>query len=600
MHAAAMGQVPDELKAGTWLHENPHRLNLGRIGLRLRRSATAPVETDPTALADPTQTLDLWRGIVTSDFLYADAPVRVTTVAEPESSVVAFRIESTLLADQRAQVEVEFPYASTGFFQSSDWAATDRHESHLDVHGHEATIRRHVDATEYDVGIAATTGAAIEPGDRPHLFLISAHPDHHAPHLEVVVSFAPAAIPKATLPSFTTVAACAEKAWEHFWLSGAALDFSDTNDPRAAELERRAVLSQYLTRVNSAGILPPQETGLTTNSWQGKFHLEMHPWHAAHFATWGRPELLERSLPWYETVLDVARATAARQGYSGARWPKQAGPDGRESPTPIGSLLAWQQPHILYMLELVWRASVEPHRSELLARFADLVAETATFMSAFADEHEGSYHLGPPIMPAQEFYDATLTQDPTFELAYWWWGLEIAQRWRERSGLDRNDEWTLVQNHLAQPLQVDGLYRAVRDPGPLRRDDHPSATAALGLVPATPLIEANVMAATLADILNDWEWPSAWGWDFPMMAMTATRLGRPDLAVQILLRDERRNAFTAVGHNPQLGAALPLYLPGNGALLAALSLLAAGGDDGTPAGFPKGWTVRAEGFIPWP
>ena len=35
--------------------------------------------------------------------------------------------------------------------------------------------------------------------------------------------------------------------------------------------------------------MPPQETGLTCNSWYGKFHLEMHYWHAAHFASWGRP-----------------------------------------------------------------------------------------------------------------------------------------------------------------------------------------------------------------------------------------------------------------------------------------------------------------------
>jgi hypothetical protein len=67
------------------------------------------------------------------------------------------------------------------------------------------------------------------------------------------------------------------------WQSGGAVDLSGSSNPRAVELERRIVLSQYLTAINGAGRTPPQETGLVCNSWHGKFHLEMHWWHAAHF-----------------------------------------------------------------------------------------------------------------------------------------------------------------------------------------------------------------------------------------------------------------------------------------------------------------------------
>src|SRR5207237_821739 len=63
--------------------------------------------------------------------------------------------------------------------------------------------------------------------------------------------------------------------WKNFWLTGSAVDFSGSKDPRAKELERRIVLSQYLTAIQCSGSTPPQETGLTTNSWYGKFHLEM-------------------------------------------------------------------------------------------------------------------------------------------------------------------------------------------------------------------------------------------------------------------------------------------------------------------------------------
>lgn len=47
------------------------------------------------------------------------------------------------------------------------------------------------------------------------------------------------------------------KGWEKYWLSGAAIDFSECTDERAFELERRIVLSQYLLRVNNSGSLPP-------------------------------------------------------------------------------------------------------------------------------------------------------------------------------------------------------------------------------------------------------------------------------------------------------------------------------------------------------
>ena len=64
--------------------------------------------------------------------------------------------------------------------------------------------------------------------------------------------------------------------------------------------------------------MPPQETGLTYNSWFGKPHLEMHWWHGVHFAQWGRATLMERSLGWYEKTQNEARTIAKRQGYEGS------------------------------------------------------------------------------------------------------------------------------------------------------------------------------------------------------------------------------------------------------------------------------------------
>jgi hypothetical protein len=81
--------------------------------------------------------------------------------------------------------------------------------------------------------------------------------------------------------------------------------------------------------------------------------------------------------------------------------------------------------------------------------------------------------------------------------------------------------------------------------------------------------------------------------------MCAARLGRPEQAVDALLMAEGKNTVLPNGHNRQT-ARLPLYLPGNGGLLAAVALMAGGWDGGplrTAPGFPADWPVRVEGFV---
>ena len=395
--------------------------------------------------------------------------------------------------------------------------------------------------------------------------------------------------------------AASREHWPRFWNRGAAIDLAGSTDPRAAELERRAVLSQYLTAIQCAGSLPPQETGLTCNSWRGRFHLEMHWWHAAHFALWGRPDLLLRSMGFYRDVLPRARDTAAAQGYRGARWPKQVGPDGRESPSSIGPFLLWQQPHVIHLAELLRRAGgLSP---EDLAGLGELVHESALFMADFAEPTDDGYSLGPPLVPAQESY-ADLrgrAHDPPFELAYWEWALGVAQQWRIRARKAPEPGWDAVRHRMRSPTVRDGRYTAIAVEPFTVRTDHPSLVYALGVVPPTRVIEPETVRATLHDVLADWDWASTWGWDYPALAMTAARLGEPGTAVDALLRETPKNRYLHNGHNRQT-AHLPLYLPGNGGLLAALALMAAGfdGADGEPSpGFPADgtWTVRHEGFV---
>ncbi|MFF1883708.1 hypothetical protein ACFVVC_19795 [Pseudarthrobacter sp. NPDC058196] len=619
--------------AETWLRANPHRLDLARIGFMLAKGPTEGA-IGPTDLAGTGQTLDLWTGTVHSGFTLGGRPVNVRTACHPRRDELGLHVESPALHEGLV-ICIDFPYGSEAWHDAADWSRPEAHTTTLgeavasDVHPGSTswTVRRELDNARYRV-VVSGSGIVVEQTGR-HRIRISTLPGGPAV-LDVALAFVPAGdgdcirrtgddASPAELPHGdakagaavgpcpgtdgpgNSIAAASADHWEGFWTTGAAVELDAAADARAKELERRIVLSQYLTAVNCAGSLPPQETGLVCNSWRGRFHLEMHWWHAAHFALWGRAELLLPSLRWYASILETSRRTARAQGFDGVRWPKQVGPDGRESPSPIGTFLVWQQPHPIYLAELAYRAN--PCK-EVLAEFAEIVFESAAFMASFAHPTARGFELGPPLIPAQESYGplrASVT-NPTFELAYWQWGLRAAASWRDRLGLEPVADWQDVAGRLVPPRIMDGVYAAI-DVEPFTiRTDHPSMLCALGVLPRTDLIDEDIMRATLADVLAGWDWDSTWGWDYPVMAMAAARLGDPETAVDVLLQDAGKNTVLPNGHNRQTDS-LPLYLPGNGGLLAATALMAAGWDNGPDRrspGFPPGWTVRWEGLLPFP
>jgi hypothetical protein len=409
------------------------------------------------------------------------------------------------------------------------------------------------------------------------------------------------------LPTFIDVQTSSEVQWKNFWNSGGAIDFSGSTDKRAFELERRIVLSQYLLRAQEAGNYPPQETGLTYNSWFGKPHLEMTWWHAAHYALWGRIEFLEKLLNWYSAVADKAKTIANRQGFDGVRWQKMTDNNGDEAPSSVGAFLIWQQPHFIYFAELCYR----DHKDvKTLTKYRDLVFATADFMASFAyyDSVKRKYILGKGLIPAQERFKPEETFNPTYELVYWKWALNIAQKWRERLKLPRNKKWDEVLDHLS-PLPVQSnkylFTESATDSytNPEFKTDHPSVLAALGVMPLTGQVSNAVMKTTFDWIWSNWAWNDTWGWDFPMTAMSATRLGMPGKSIDALLMNIRTNTYLPNGHNYQ-DERLRIYLPGNGGLLTAIAMMVAGYDGSSQSmpGIPKNgkWKVKWEGLRKMP
>ncbi len=616
-----------------WLRENPHRFSLGRVALALTHA-----DGSPAVFADLTgtrQTLDLWTGTLTSRFSFDGQPVVVVTRVESAFDTVMVSIRSPLVANGRIGVEVRYPGVALNLNPDpEDWAHDDLHQTKvLSRSPGRMLVERRIDGTLYYSGIAAANATVSEAG--PHRFRVLARSGEQ---LAVQIGFGRtrAAIGNADYDAAATVTA---SHWRAFWSYGGAIDFSGSTDPRAPELERRVVLSQYLSAINEAGEVPPQEEGLFSNSWNGKFHLEVHGLHSGHWATWGRPELLERSLAWYLATLPTAEALARRHHVEGAWWTKMAGPEGRNSPSTVNPFIMWQQPNPIWMAELVWRA--HPDRATL-ARYATLVDQTAKLLASWPrwDKAGRRYVLGPPIIPVQENHPPLTTINPAYELAFFRWGLETAQKWRERQGLTRVAAWDKVIAGLAPLPQRDGLYLPVEtapdfwrtaasdacrghaDADACLNRDHPSFLMALGLIPGRA--DPETMRRTLRATETDWDLRQTWGWDFPVIAMTAARLGEREDAVDWLFRDLPNNHWGVSGMTPRVhldaekqligpaGAAAgtgpdgrgyaraaETYFPSNGSLLLAVGMMAAGwdGSKGPAPGFPRqGWKVRVEGI----
>jgi hypothetical protein len=582
--------------AGRWLRSNPHRFDLGRLSLLLPQ-----IDGNAATLADLReihQELDLWNGLLSSRFVLAGQPVAVETLVHPQRDLLSVRIVSPLLRTGQLAIQMLFPGSCADGSDPADWDHPERHTTSATLRSSSCTFVRQLDETTLTYARAEWTPSASCRQSAQHTFEWRAQAQDT---LDLVFAFAANPLTE-PLPSSAEVKFAATAHWNRFWSTGGAIDLSGSRDPRWRELERRIVLSQYQTALNCAGSLPPQETGLVTNSWFGKFHLEMHWWHAAHFTLWGREELLMKSLDYYRRILPMARETAARNGCRGARWPKMVGPDGRDSPSEIGPFLVWQQPHPIYYAELIYQANPSP---ATLAFFRDIVLESAEFMASFAwwNAARGSYELGPPIVSAQEdgFLSRRESKNPGFELAYWSWALGVAQQWRIRLGLPASPDWDRVRLHMSPLPMRNGIYAEMETPvTPF--SGHPTMLAALGFTPSTPMVDRQTMQRTLDFVLTQWDQKSTWGWDYPMMAMTAARLGRPDQAIEALFIETPKNRYLTNGHNFQQLPELPLYLPGNGGLLFAAALMAAGWS-GAPAidapGFPtpaQGWTVRHEGL----
>lgn len=583
-----------------WMRANPQRLNLGRLRFILKKADGTAISLND--LKSPVQDLNLWTAIAKSSFQVEGKTVSVTTICHPDKDVVVVKIAAPHLSDGRIMVQLDFPYASDKEFgNGADWDNPAKHSTQAVIGSTGAVFHRMLDSTAFDVLLNWKGGGRLLTNSM-HSYLLE---PTGSSEIEIALGFrhgqtTTGTANKIKLPTFSDTRQANIHKWKTFWSTGGAIDLCGSKDPRWMELERRIVLSQYLMEVNESGQLPPQESGLVNNGWYGKCHFEMLWWHAAHYALWGRQRQMDDLTSIYLKDLAYYRPKAKKQGYKGVRWPKTLGGHERwEWPNEINPLLIWQQPHPIFFAELEYRSNPT---QQTIDKWKDVVMQTADFMASypFYNAREKRYILGYPLQVVSENAHPRTTINPTFELSYWRTGLRIAQQWRKRLGLPENKKYKDVLVKLS-PLPIeDGVYVSwenIYGMWTIYNFEHPALIGAYGMLPGDG-VDIPTMDKTLSRVEQKWDFNKTWGWDFPMLAMSAARLGHPDKAVDFLLKYP---SFTFDEHGLSGGGFAPYpYFPSNGGLLYAVAMMAAGWDgskDSAP-GFPKdgSWTVKYEGL----
>ncbi|EED80959.1 predicted protein [Postia placenta Mad-698-R] len=523
-------------------------------------------------LSDARQELDLWSGTITSTFAVDGHNVTVKTYTAQSSSTVGIAIHSTRVQDGRLSLFLDFPWNDgSQKFQApyvGYWNDTDSHTTALTAGpGLGENVLWQINHTMSAASFYTTLGGgdnftASRVSPTTHKYrLVPVEPSSFS----IAVGYSPSN--SEGVPSVAEIALESISSWKSYWSSSGFVDVvSGLTDPRADELQRRIILSRYLMRVNEAGFTPPQESGLVDDGW------------SAH---------------------------KAKKAYKhGARWSKMTDPTGRSAPGEINELLIWQQPHPLVFAEYEYRAT---QSRETLKRWRDVVYETADWMANYAryNTSTGVHDLGPPMYVVSEDTSPNVTRNPAFELAYWRLGLDLAQAWMERLGEEVPVAWGEVKENLA-PLPIkDGLYAVYEG---IESDfwttteytnSHPALVGLYGWLPQTSNVSLEIAKATAERVWTTWNITNLWGWDFPMLAMSAARLGDADKAIDWLL--DPYYQFDDVGM-PLGGAQVPTpYFPGSGGLLYAVAMMARGwdGTQGAAPGFPReGWEVKVEDISP--
>ena len=248
-----------------WLISNPNRVNLGRIGLLLFDEQSQAADVTEDDLTAKQQTLDLWSGTLTSQFVYEGQNITITTISSQTSSAVGITIKSTLLQSGRLGIFLDFPWNdgknkfSAPFVGSFN--VTNNHTTHLTLGTQlgrdvQAEVSHTLGSSTFITSVGGDSFSVTR--DSPDAHRYSLRPRSLASTFSISALYSTTRTESLPIPEFITSEST--QAWNKYWAESGFVDvLTNSSDTRAEELQRRIVLSRYLMRVNEAGENPPQE-----------------------------------------------------------------------------------------------------------------------------------------------------------------------------------------------------------------------------------------------------------------------------------------------------------------------------------------------------
>lgn len=331
------------------------------------------------------------------------------------------------------------------------------------------------------------------------------------------------------------------------------------------ELVKKMVLSKYLLHVNSTGIYPPQESGLTYNCWNSKFHLEMHLIHSLWNIYNNHVGDLVKSFDYYLSIMPSSLKRASLNGYKGLRFPKMTGPDGEDSPSNIGPLLIWQAPHILFMLQEIYYLY---NKENIIKKYEPLISGTIDFMISFLTLKDSKYQMLDPLLEACESIPLDRCQNPSFELEYWRYTLERQHKIDTVLYGHQRYDYLDITSKIITPKEDDGIYLktyGVIDKYDLYKD-HPTEGFLMSFF-KSKIVDKEKMVKTIDYILKNMDLSSYWGWDFPFLGLSLLNCGEIEKSIEVTQLNTINNQYLYNGYNTSPRDDLKAYLPGNGAFL---------------------------------
>ena len=286
--------------------------------------------------------------------MFDNEPVRVETCADPMHDAIAVRIESPLVAQGRLGVVLAFPYGSPSS-TGADWNRPDAHATRLTLGRPAGRLRAATRQRSLRCAVEpgrADGGAALTEENK-HTFVLA--PDKARLPWNAFATFAKERITGAAARLLRRQ-------------SGKHRATGRGSGPAAA----RSIFPQAAIR---AGRNLSGGSCFRNICWPSRRPVRCRPRRAGCSTTAGTASSIWKctggtgritrcgtagrclSAAWVGTRESFPPPARRRrpQGYRGARWPKMVGPEGRDSPSGVGPLLIWQQPHPIFYAQLDYR-----------------------------------------------------------------------------------------------------------------------------------------------------------------------------------------------------------------------------------------------------